>query len=89
MNDSKKPRAHYDFDRVSRKNEDEPRLGKGFFFDRGKKGIQEDGPSVEILEQPEREKSKDGGASKQELMGREQGSLLHLHKISYQSVFST
>ncbi|XP_049634084.1 regulator of nonsense transcripts 3A isoform X2 [Suncus etruscus] len=78
LDDSKKPRAHYDFDKVSRKNEEEPRLGKGLFFDRGKKEIQEDGASVETLERPEREKSKDGRASKQELMGSKDWPALRL-----------
>ncbi|KAF6085177.1 UPF3A regulator of nonsense mediated mRNA decay [Phyllostomus discolor] len=61
LDDSRKLRAHYEFDKFSRRNEEEMKLGKGFTSDRGKAGSQDRGVPVEAAERPGREqKSEDG-----------------------------
>ncbi|XP_054421878.1 regulator of nonsense transcripts 3A isoform X2 [Pteronotus mesoamericanus] len=60
LDDSRKLRAHYEFDKFSRRNE-EMNLGKAFTPDRGKAGSQDRGIPVEATERPGREqKSEDG-----------------------------
>lgn len=69
VDDSRKLRAHYESDKLSRRNE-EPKWGKGFTPDRGKTGNQDSGIPVEAAERPGREqKSEDGLAPKKERVG--------------------
>ncbi|XP_036986900.2 regulator of nonsense transcripts 3A isoform X2 [Artibeus jamaicensis] len=61
LDDSRKLRGHYEFDKFSRRNEEEMKLGKGFTSDRGKAGSQDRGVPVEATERPGRgQKSEDG-----------------------------
>lgn len=65
--DSRKLRAHYEFDKFSRRNEEEMKPGKGFTPDRGKTGSQDRGVPVEAAERPGREqKSEDSPAPRKE-----------------------
>ncbi|KAK1341911.1 hypothetical protein QTO34_016662 [Cnephaeus nilssonii] len=67
LDDSRKLRAHYEFDKFSRRNEEEMKLGKGFTPDRGKTGSQDRGVPVEAAERPAREqKSEDSPAPRKE-----------------------
>lgn len=67
LDDSRKLRAHYEFDKFSRRNEEEMKLGKGFTPDRGKTGSQDRGVPVEAAERPGREqKSEDSPAPRKE-----------------------
>nr|KAF6375729.1 UPF3A regulator of nonsense mediated mRNA decay [Pipistrellus kuhlii] len=67
LDDSRKLRAHYEFDKFSRRNEAEMKLGKGFTPDRGKMGSQDRGSPVEAAERPGREQnSEDSPAPRKE-----------------------
>nr|XP_012384965.1 regulator of nonsense transcripts 3A isoform X2 [Dasypus novemcinctus] len=50
LDDGRKHRVHYEFDKFLRRNEDELKLGKGFTQDRGKKGHQNCSFAVEAVE---------------------------------------
>lgn len=52
LDESRKHRAHYEF---------EPKWGKGFTPDRGKKGSQDDGVPMEATERPAGEQRSAGG----------------------------
>lgn len=54
-------RAHSEFNRFARRNEEEPRWGKGVPPDRGKKGNQDSSIPVEAAEWPGREHKSEGG----------------------------
>ncbi|XP_043439673.1 regulator of nonsense transcripts 3A isoform X2 [Prionailurus bengalensis] len=85
LDDSRKQRAHCEFDTFSRRNEEELRWGKGGPPDRGKKGSQDSGNAVEAAERPGKEQRSEGGpAAKTERPGnkgrqnhRQEESLLH------------
>lgn len=67
LDDSRKLRAHYEFDKFSRRNEEEMKLGKGFTPDRGKTESQDRGGPVEAAERPGRElNSEDSPAPRKE-----------------------
>ncbi|XP_059541196.1 regulator of nonsense transcripts 3A isoform X1 [Myotis daubentonii] len=71
--DSRKLRAHYEFDKFSRRNEEEMKPGKGFTPDRGKTGSQDRGVPVEAAERPGREqKSEDSPAPRKERVRNKQ-----------------
>lgn len=61
VDDSRKHRAHCEFDKLSRRNEEEPKWGKGGPPDRGKKGSQDSGTLVEAAERPGKEQRSEGG----------------------------
>ncbi|XP_062958514.1 regulator of nonsense transcripts 3A isoform X2 [Cynocephalus volans] len=70
LDEGRKHRAPYGFDRFSRRNEDELKWGKGFAQDRGKKGSQDGGVAVEAAEGPRKEqKATDGRAPGKERQG--------------------
>lgn len=80
VDDSRKLRAHYESDKLSRRNE-EPKWGKGFTPDRGKTGNQDSGTPVEAAERPGREqKSEDGLAPKKERVGNKDRPALQLYQ---------
>uniref|UniRef100_A0A452RIZ3 Uncharacterized protein n=1 Tax=Ursus americanus TaxID=9643 RepID=A0A452RIZ3_URSAM len=81
MDDSRKHRAHCEFDKFSRRNEEEPKWGKGVPPDRGKKGSQDSGIPVEAAERPGREhRSESGPAPKAERPGNKDRPALQLYQ---------
>ncbi|XP_030876906.1 regulator of nonsense transcripts 3A isoform X4 [Leptonychotes weddellii] len=79
MDDSRKHRAHCEFDKFSRRKE-ELKWGKGVPSDRGKKGSQDSGIPVEAAEWPGREHRSEGGpAPKAERPGNK--VLLFIHSF--------
>uniref|UniRef100_A0A7N5KIR4 UPF3A regulator of nonsense mediated mRNA decay n=1 Tax=Ailuropoda melanoleuca TaxID=9646 RepID=A0A7N5KIR4_AILME len=81
MDNSRKHRAHCEFDRFSRRNEEEPKWGKGVPPDRGKKGSQDSGVPVEAAERPGREhRSESGPAPKAERPGNKDRPALQLYQ---------
>ena len=92
LDDSRKQRAHCEFDTFSRRNEEELRWGKGGPPDRGKKGSQDSGNAVEAAERPGKEQRSEGGpAAKTERPGNKVLLLVwdHLSFISRKSTNST
>lgn len=70
LDDGRKYRAHYEFDKLSRRHEEELKWGKGFIPDRWKKGAQDSGAPVEEAERPGSElKSAGGPAPRKEHVG--------------------
>uniref|UniRef100_A0A8C8WJ33 UPF3A regulator of nonsense mediated mRNA decay n=1 Tax=Panthera leo TaxID=9689 RepID=A0A8C8WJ33_PANLE len=81
LDDSRKQRAHCEFDTFSRRNEEEPRWGKGGPPDRGKKGSQDSGNTVEAAEWPGKEQRSEGGpAAKMERPGNKDRPALQLYQ---------
>ncbi|XP_049712942.1 regulator of nonsense transcripts 3A isoform X2 [Elephas maximus indicus] len=69
LDDSRKHRANYEFDKYLKRNEDELKWGKGFTQNRGKKGKQNCSSTMEAIErQGKEEKCDDDMTSKKELM---------------------
>uniref|UniRef100_A0A8C3W5S7 UPF3A regulator of nonsense mediated mRNA decay n=1 Tax=Catagonus wagneri TaxID=51154 RepID=A0A8C3W5S7_9CETA len=70
LDDSRRHRAHSGLDRFSGRSEEEPRWGRGFTPDRGKRGGQDGRVPVEApVERPGRERSDDGLAPRRERLG--------------------
>ncbi|KAF0884871.1 regulator of nonsense transcripts 3A isoform X1 [Crocuta crocuta] len=81
VDDSRKHRAHCEFDRLSRRNEEEPKWRKGGPPDRGKKGSQDSGIPVETAERPGKEQRSEGGpAPKTERPGNKDRPTLQLYQ---------
>ncbi|XP_021551617.1 regulator of nonsense transcripts 3A isoform X3 [Neomonachus schauinslandi] len=81
MDDSRKHRAHCEFDKFSRRKEEELKWGKGVPSDRGKKGSQDSGIPVEAAEWPGREnRSESGPAPKAERPGNKDRPVLQLYQ---------
>lgn len=81
VDDSRKLRAHYEFDKFSRRNEEEMKLGKGFTPDRGKTGSQDRGGLGEAAERPGREqKSEDSPAPRKERVRNKDRPALPLYQ---------
>ncbi|XP_045338836.1 regulator of nonsense transcripts 3A isoform X3 [Leopardus geoffroyi] len=81
LDDSRKQRAHCEFDTFSRRNEEELRWGKGGPPDRGKKGSQDSGNAVEAAERPGKEQRSEGGpAAKTERPGNKDRPALQLYQ---------
>uniref|UniRef100_A0A9L0RF41 UPF3A regulator of nonsense mediated mRNA decay n=1 Tax=Equus caballus TaxID=9796 RepID=A0A9L0RF41_HORSE len=72
LDESRKHRAHYEF---------EPKWGKGFTPDRGKKGSQDDGVPMEATERPAGEQRSAGGPMpRKERMGNKDRPSLQLYQ---------
>nr|XP_025730325.1 regulator of nonsense transcripts 3A isoform X4 [Callorhinus ursinus] len=81
MDDSRKHRAHCEFDKFSRRNEEELKWGKRVPSDRGKKGSQDSGIPVEAAEWPGREHRSEGSpAPKAERPGNKDRPALQLYQ---------
>ncbi|XP_035950999.1 regulator of nonsense transcripts 3A isoform X4 [Halichoerus grypus] len=81
VDDSRKHRAHCEFDKFSRRKEEELKWGKGVPSDRGKKGSQDSGIPVEAAEWPGREHRSEGGpAPKAERPGNKDRPALQLYQ---------
>ncbi|XP_004423272.1 PREDICTED: regulator of nonsense transcripts 3A [Ceratotherium simum simum] len=80
LDDSRKHRAHYELDKISRKNEEEPKWGKGFTPDRGQKGSQDGGVAMEAAERPVTEQSAGGPAPRKECVGNKDRPSLQLYR---------
>jgi len=81
VDDSRKHRAHCEFDKFSRRKEEELKWGKGVPSDRGKKGSQDSGIPVEAAEWPGREHRSEGGpAPKAECPGNKDRPALQLYQ---------
>ncbi|XP_047576482.1 regulator of nonsense transcripts 3A isoform X6 [Lutra lutra] len=81
VDDSRKHRAPCELDKFSRRNEEEPKWGKGVPPDTGKKGKQDSGVPVEAAEWPGREHRNEGGpAPKVERPGNKDRPALQLYQ---------
>ncbi|KAM7111038.1 regulator of nonsense transcripts 3A isoform 2-T2 [Molossus nigricans] len=81
LDDSRKLRAHYEFDKFSRRNEEEMKSGKGLTPDRVKTGSQDHGVPVEATERPGREqRSEDGPAPRKERVRNKDRPALPLYQ---------
>ncbi|XP_027444068.2 regulator of nonsense transcripts 3A isoform X4 [Zalophus californianus] len=81
MDDSRKHRAHCEFDKFSRRNEEELKWGKRVPSDRGKKGSQDSGIPVEAAKWPGREHRSEGSpAPKAERPGNKDRPALQLYQ---------
>ncbi|XP_047612176.1 regulator of nonsense transcripts 3A isoform X4 [Phacochoerus africanus] len=69
LDDNRRHRAHSGLDKFSGRSEEEPRWGRGFTPDRGKRGSQDGRVPVEAAERPGRERSDDGLAPRRERLG--------------------
>uniref|UniRef100_A0A8D0GAX2 Uncharacterized protein n=1 Tax=Sphenodon punctatus TaxID=8508 RepID=A0A8D0GAX2_SPHPU len=67
LDDSRKHRTHYEFDKFVRRNEEELKWGKGYSQDRGKKGNHSYSFTVEAVDKLGKEDKCDDMASKKEL----------------------
>ncbi|XP_058404545.1 regulator of nonsense transcripts 3A isoform X3 [Diceros bicornis minor] len=79
LDDSRKHRAHYELDKISRKKEEEPKWGEGFTPDRGQKGSQDGGVAMEAAERPVTEQSAGGPAPRKEHVGNKDRPSLQLY----------
>lgn len=80
LDDSRKLRAHYESDKLPRRNE-KPKWGKGFTPDRGRTGSQDSGLPVEAAERQGREqKSDDSLAPRKERVGNKDRPALQLYQ---------
>uniref|UniRef100_A0A8C0H3U4 UPF3A regulator of nonsense mediated mRNA decay n=1 Tax=Chelonoidis abingdonii TaxID=106734 RepID=A0A8C0H3U4_CHEAB len=66
LDDGRKHRAHYEFDKFMRRNEEELKWGKGYSQDRGKKGNHNYSFTVEAVDKLGKEDKCDDMASKKE-----------------------
>ncbi|XP_007940590.1 regulator of nonsense transcripts 3A [Orycteropus afer afer] len=81
LDDGKKHRAHNEFDKCLRRNEDELKWGKGFTQDKGKKGSQNCSFTVEAIERlGKEEKCDDDMASKKERMRNKDRPAMQLYQ---------
>ncbi|ELK14863.1 regulator of nonsense transcripts 3A isoform X9 [Pteropus alecto] len=81
LDDNRKLKAHYEFDKFSRRNEEEPEWGKGFSPDRGRTGSQDSGILIEAAERPEKEQKSEGDlAPKKERVGNKDWPALQLYQ---------
>uniref|UniRef100_A0A8D1V7Q4 UPF3 domain-containing protein n=1 Tax=Sus scrofa TaxID=9823 RepID=A0A8D1V7Q4_PIG len=69
LDENRRHRAHSGLDKFSGRSEEEPRWGRGFTPDRGKRGSQDGHVPVEAAERPGRERSDDGLAPRRERLG--------------------
>ncbi|XP_059935998.1 regulator of nonsense transcripts 3A isoform X2 [Mesoplodon densirostris] len=80
LDDCRKHRAHYEWDKFSGRSEEELKRGTGFTPDRKKKGSQHGGGPVGAAETPGRERSEDGLAPKKEDAGSKDRPGLQLYQ---------
>lgn len=66
MDDGRKPRNHYEFDKFLRRNEDDQKWGKGFSQDRTKKGSHTNSYAADAVDKLGKEDKCDDMASKKE-----------------------
>lgn len=66
LDDGRKHRTHYEFDKFMRRNEEELKWGKGYNQDRGKKGNYSYSFTVEAVDKLGKEDKCDDMASKKE-----------------------
>ncbi|XP_053311102.1 regulator of nonsense transcripts 3A isoform X1 [Spea bombifrons] len=66
MDDGRKPRQHYEYDKFMRKNEDDQKWGKAYNQDRGKKGNHNSSLATDTIDKLGKEDTCDDMASKKE-----------------------
>uniref|UniRef100_A0A8B9QU63 Uncharacterized protein n=1 Tax=Anas platyrhynchos TaxID=8839 RepID=A0A8B9QU63_ANAPL len=76
LEDGRKHRAHYEFDKFVRRNEEELKWGKGYSQDRGKKGNHTYSFTVEAVDKLGKEDKCDDMASKKERIRNKAGVCL-------------
>uniref|UniRef100_A0A674I2X4 UPF3A regulator of nonsense mediated mRNA decay n=1 Tax=Terrapene triunguis TaxID=2587831 RepID=A0A674I2X4_9SAUR len=76
LDDGRKHRAHYEFDKFVRRNEEELKWGKGYSQDRGKKGNHNYSFTVEAVDKLGKEDKCDDMASKKERIRNKSGGCL-------------
>ncbi|NWY01414.1 REN3A protein, partial [Nothoprocta ornata] len=80
MDDGRKHRAHYEYDKFVRRNEDELKWGKGYSQDRGKKGNHNYSFTVETVDKLGKEDKCDDMASKKERIRNKDRPAMQLYQ---------
>ncbi|XP_037233021.1 regulator of nonsense transcripts 3A isoform X5 [Falco rusticolus] len=80
LDDGRKHRAHYEFDKFLRRNEEELKWGKGYNQDRGKKGNYNYGFTVEAVDKLGKEDKCDDMASKKERIRNKDRPAMQLYQ---------
>ncbi|XP_050778242.1 regulator of nonsense transcripts 3A isoform X2 [Gopherus flavomarginatus] len=80
LDDGRKHRAHYEFDKFMRRNEEELKWGKGYSQDRGKKGNHNYSFTVEAVEKLGKEDKCDDMASKKERIRNKDRPAMQLYQ---------
>ncbi len=80
LDDGRKHRTHYEFDKFLRRNEDELKWGKGYNQDRGKKGNHNYSFTVEAVDKLGKEDKCDDMASKKERIRNKDRPAMQLYQ---------
>ncbi|XP_044863112.1 regulator of nonsense transcripts 3A isoform X3 [Mauremys mutica] len=80
LDDGRKHRAHYEFDKFVRRNEEELKWGKGYSQDRGKKGNHNYSFTVEAVDKLGKEDKCDDMASKKERIRNKDRPAMQLYQ---------
>ncbi|XP_027722370.1 regulator of nonsense transcripts 3A-like [Vombatus ursinus] len=80
LDDGRKHRTHYEFDKFLRRNEDELKWGKGYSQDRGKKGNHNYSFTVEAVDKLGKEDKCDDMASKKERIRNKDRPAMQLYQ---------
>ncbi|XP_074917503.1 regulator of nonsense transcripts 3A isoform X2 [Chelonoidis abingdonii] len=80
LDDGRKHRAHYEFDKFMRRNEEELKWGKGYSQDRGKKGNHNYSFTVEAVDKLGKEDKCDDMASKKERIRNKDRPAMQLYQ---------
>ncbi|EOB00322.1 Regulator of nonsense transcripts 3A, partial [Anas platyrhynchos] len=80
LEDGRKHRAHYEFDKFVRRNEEELKWGKGYSQDRGKKGNHTYSFTVEAVDKLGKEDKCDDMASKKERIRNKDRPAMQLYQ---------
>ncbi|XP_075708762.1 regulator of nonsense transcripts 3A isoform X2 [Rhinoderma darwinii] len=89
MDDGRKPRNHYEFDKFLRRNEDDQKWGKGFSQDRAKKGSHNNSYAADAVDKLGKEDKCDDMASKKERIRNKDRPAMQLYQPGARSRITT
>ncbi|XP_063314677.1 regulator of nonsense transcripts 3A isoform X1 [Pelobates fuscus] len=89
MDDGRKQRTHYEFEKFMRRNEDEQKWGKGYNQDRGKKGSHNSSFAMDAVDKLGKEDKCDDMASKKERIRNKDRPAMQLYKPGARSCITT
>ncbi|XP_073446614.1 regulator of nonsense transcripts 3A isoform X1 [Dendrobates tinctorius] len=89
MDDGRKPRNHYEFDKFLRRNEDDQKWGKGFSQDRTRKGSHNNNFAADAVDKLGKEDKCDDMASKKERIRNKDRPAMQLYQPGARSRITT
>ncbi|XP_071991894.1 regulator of nonsense transcripts 3A isoform X1 [Engystomops pustulosus] len=89
MDECRKPRHHYEFDKFIRRNEDDQKWGKGFSQDRTKKGSHNNSCAADAVDKLGKEDKCDDMASKKERIRNKDRPAMQLYQPGARSRITT